>query len=81
MLQRERRPGTGCQSCSSVQFGALRARPDLPTVCPSLAKTHTVCASLHRGQRCVLVSFMRYSYLNGKTLSVSPAADTTDDLW
>lgn len=84
MLQRERRPGTSCQSCSSVQFGALRARPDLPTVRPSLAKTRTVCASLHRGQRCVLVSFIWYSsvYLNGKkTLPVSPAADTTEGFW
>lgn len=47
VLQRERRSGTGCQSCSSVQVGALRARPDLSTVRPSLGKTLSMCASLH----------------------------------
>ena len=57
MLERERRPGAGCQSRSPVQAGALRARADLPTVRPGVGETLTVCAYLHGGQRGVLVSF------------------------
>lgn len=56
MLQRERPTGTGCESGSSVQIRALRARDDLPAVRPGVGETLPVCATLHGGERCVLVS-------------------------
>lgn len=56
MLQRERRSGPGCQSGAPVALVALRAHADLPAVRSGVGETLSVCASLHCGQRCVLVS-------------------------
>lgn len=65
MLQRERQPGAGSQNRASVQTGALRARPDLPSVSPGVGETHSVRATLRYGQRRVLVR----NYDNNKYLS------------
>lgn len=56
MLQRERLSGPGCQSGAPVALVALRAHADLPAVRSGVGETRSVCASLRRGQRCVLVS-------------------------
>lgn len=60
-LQRERRAGPGGESGAPVAAVAPRADADIPTVRAGLGEALPVCAALHRGQCCVLVSHL---YLN-----------------
>lgn len=62
-LQRARRSGPGGESGAPGAAVAPRADADVPAVRAGLGETLPVCAALHRGQRCVLVSNL---YLNSQ---------------
>lgn len=60
-LQREGRSRPGGEGGAPVAAVALRADADLPAVRAGVGETLPVCAPLHRGQCCVLVSRLLFS--------------------
>lgn len=57
-LQRERRTRPGGESGAPVAAVAPRADADIPAVGAGVGETLPLCAALHPGQRCVLVSHL-----------------------